>query len=161
MKIGWPRRCTRFARYYDAVSADPPVYRVGRVAAIEGLRLRSGDHVLDVGCGTGLNFPVLRRAVGTAGCIVGVDASGQMLEQARRRVRAHGWDNIVLVRADATTITLGRLAGYLPSSHGGQSLFDAALATYVLSLIPDWPAAWCALLRAVGPAGRIAVADMQ
>jgi len=70
------------ARVYDVVSMEQLVYRPGRRAAIEALAPGAGARVLDVGCGTGLNLPLLADAVGPAGEIVGVDASAAMLRQA-------------------------------------------------------------------------------
>jgi SAM-dependent methyltransferase len=55
--------------------------------------------VLDVGCGTGLCFPLLLEKVGTHGSIVGVDASPEMLAVARERVTREGWGNITLIQS--------------------------------------------------------------
>ncbi len=85
-----PQRYTSFAPAYDALSGERPVYRAGRVAGIGALRLRPGALVLDIGCGTGLSFPLIREAVGPAGRIVGVDANASMLAQARAKVGAMG-----------------------------------------------------------------------
>ena len=65
------------------------------------LPARPGDTVLDVGCGTGLCIPLLRDKVGPTGTIVGIDASEQMLQLARDRVAAQGWDNVRLIEAPA------------------------------------------------------------
>jgi SAM-dependent methyltransferase len=68
-----------------------------RRAIAEALPLRSGDVVLDVGCGTGLCFAMLRDKVGAHGRIVGIDASPDMVAVARDRVAHHGWRNIAIV----------------------------------------------------------------
>ena len=83
------RRYSVLARWYDTLSLEWPVYRVGRSRGIEGLELRAGDRVLDIACGTGLNFSLLRAAVGATGEIVGVDANPAMADRARRRIAAH------------------------------------------------------------------------
>ncbi len=136
------------ARVYDLLSMERLVYRPGRRAAIDGLRLRAGDRVLDVGCGTGLNLPYLDSAIGAAGEVVGVDASGAMLRQARRRVDRHGWSNVTLVEGDA---------GLLDSLVTGD--FDAVLFTYSLSVIGDWRGAWARAWTRLRPGGRVAVVD--
>ncbi len=51
-------RYTYAASCYDMLSAEP-IYGVGRARAIPALHLREGSRVLDIGCGTGLNFPFL------------------------------------------------------------------------------------------------------
>ena len=82
------------------------LYRSGGVLAIERLRLRPGDQVLDIGCGTGLNFALLRERFGSHGVVGGVDSSGQMLEQAQRRAQERGWSKVTLVHADAAKAEL-------------------------------------------------------
>jgi hypothetical protein len=52
--------------------------------AVDRLNLRCGDRVLEVGCGTGRNFPFLRQALGPEGSIYGVDLSAGMLREARK-----------------------------------------------------------------------------
>ncbi|WP_411285641.1 class I SAM-dependent methyltransferase [Lapillicoccus sp.] len=74
----------------DLPVSAAPIYGVGRERAIPALHLREGSRVLDIGCGTGLNFPRLLAAVGRSGQVVGVDHSGEMLEVARRKtIKCH------------------------------------------------------------------------
>ena len=155
-EVGAPalRRYEWLARAYDLTSGEP-VYRAGRRLGIDALRLRPGQCVLDVGCGTGLNFPLLAERVGAYGLVIGVDSSPGMLEQARARVARAGWDNVRLIEADATTLDLVRVR----KEAGGP--VDAALATYALSLMPAWPSAWRRMLELVRPGGRLAVVDLQ
>lgn len=127
---------------------ERPVYRAGRVAAVAALALRPGDRVLDVGCGTGLNFSLLVAAVGGLGEVVGVDASGAMLRQARRRIVRRSWGNVSLVGGDAAA---------LRSLLTGQ--FDAVLFTYSLAVITDWRQAWQEALGLLRAGGGVAVAD--
>ncbi|MCJ0894092.1 class I SAM-dependent methyltransferase [Rhodococcus sp. ARC_M5] len=140
------------ARLYDVISFEWPVYRAGREAAFELLNLLAGSHVLDLGCGTGLNFAGLQRMVGPTGSITGVDASPQMLEQARRRADRSGWNNVTLVAADATALTGADL---------GETPFDAALSTYALSLMSPWQAALDSMIAHTRKGGVVAVVDMQ
>ncbi len=95
----------RRAWFYDL---SIPLYylagmRVGRWRrlVVEALALRPGDTVVEIGCGTGLNFAVLERAVGGEGRIIGVDISDEMLKRAARRVQHAGWKNVELVRCAA------------------------------------------------------------
>ncbi len=155
-----PQRYTTFARAYDVLSGEWPVYRTGRVSGIGALRLRPGARVLDIGCGTGLNFPLIHEAIGPAGRIVGVDASAHMLAQARAKAERRGWRNIDLENADATTLTPGWLTGHqgLPGCSEGA---DAVLFTYSLSVMNNWPQAWRAATAAARPGARIAIVDME
>lgn len=136
------------------------MYRAGRVLGIEALDPQPGQQVLDLGCGTGLNFPLLRDRVGSSGTIIGIDRSAQMLEQARRRVAAAGWGNVILVQADAVLMD-PLLIGAEITARGGAPSSDAALATYTLSLMPEWRRAWANMAALLRAQARVAVVDMQ
>ena len=153
------QRYTWFAPAYDVFAGDWPVYRVGRVTGISALRLHPGTVVVDIGCGTGLNFPLLHQAVGSTGRIIGVDSSAEMLAQARAKASRNGWENVDLVCADATTLTPAQL-GQRSAEDGGEGVAEAVLFTYSLSLMRDWPAAWRAATTAARPGARVAVVDM-
>ncbi|GJF07940.1 hypothetical protein NGTWS0302_32820 [Mycolicibacterium cyprinidarum] len=148
-----PARYRASARFYDLISAEWPVYRAGRIAAINLMELRPGDNVLDIGCGTGLNFSHLQRRIGPSGSITAVDTSAQMLSQARRRADSAGWHNVRLVEADATALDADTLR-----AGGG---FDAVISTYALSLMVNWPRAMSLMTVVTRPGGRLAVVDMQ
>ena len=76
-------------------------HRAQRLRAVQALGLRAGDSVVDIACGTGLNFPLIEEAIGPSGRIVGVDLTDAMLAQAQDRIERNGWSNISLVHADA------------------------------------------------------------
>lgn len=149
-----------FAPFYDLLSAEYPIYRAGRTSGIAALAPRPGDQVLDIGCGTGLNFALLQDAVGPTGTIVGLDASSRMLDQARRRVQRRGWPNVILLEADATTPRPQEVGARIAAA-GGRELSDAALATYALSIMPDWENAWRHMLALCTPEAVLGIVDMQ
>jgi ubiquinone/menaquinone biosynthesis C-methylase UbiE len=90
---------------YNRVAAFLPFFEYAffipsglRKRAVDQLKLRRGDRVLEVGCGTGRNFHFLRDAVGPEGRIYGVDLSdGRAWKLCHRRQ----WTNVVLIEADA------------------------------------------------------------
>ena len=143
-------RFSPFVRFYDALSGEWPVYRVGRVLGVAALGLRPGARVLDVGCGTGLNFPLLRDAVGPGGRVVGVDSSSAMLARARARTATAGWGNVDVRAGDASR--LDETAGSEP--------FDAVLYTYALSIIDGWERSFAQAKALVRPGGCVCVVDM-
>lgn len=142
------------ARLYDVVSGERSVYRAGPLVGIEQLRLRPGHRVLDVGCGTGLNLPVLLDVVGPSGAVVGVDVNRAMLDRARARAVQHRWGNVDLVETDAARL------GDALSASSSPTWFDAALFAYALSIIQGWREAFAQTLATLRPGGRIAVVDM-
>jgi SAM-dependent methyltransferase len=109
-------------------------------AAVADLGLRAGQTALDVGCGTARALPHLRRAVGPAGAVLGVDLTPEMLATARRYGRhLHGW----LVLADARR---------LPLPAGG---VDGAFAAGLLPHLPDPDGGLTELARVTRPGGRL------
>lgn len=111
------------------------------------LGAKPGEAILDVGCGPGFFVAELLEHVGTAGSVVGVDRSPQMLAIAARRCA--GYRNITLHEADATSLPVERAS------------FDRALSVQVLEYVPDVVAALAELYRAVRPGGRVLVWDID
>jgi len=96
------------ARRYDRLASLIPLFDwllfqpAGfRKQAVARLDLKPGDHVLEIGCGTGRNLPHLREAVGPQGCVYGVDISPGMLARARALCDRSNWNNVELIETDA------------------------------------------------------------
>jgi len=71
-----------------------------RKKAVDYLNLKNGDFVVDLGCGTGLCFPLLMEKIGPNGKLLGVDISTEMLSVAEERVKSAGWSNVELIHSD-------------------------------------------------------------
>lgn len=119
-----------------------------RRKAVEALKLESGDTVVELACGTGLNFPLYQEAVGPKGKIIGVDLTDAMLVQARRRVAANGWENVELVHSDA-------LEFQFPAG------VEAVISTYALSLIPGNQRVLENSVEALAPGGRLGLLELK
>lgn len=145
------RRYGPVARWYGALSLERPVYRAPRIRGISTLDLQPGERVLDIACGTGLNFPLLFEAVGPTGQVVGIDASDAMLAGARRRVADNGWTNVTIERGQAAE--LSRLLA-------GSPLFDAVVITYALSIVGSWREVFEQAVAQLRPGGRLLVIDL-
>jgi len=139
----------RFYRYHAALY-DVTRWAIlhGRQQAIERLDLSPSSRMLEIGCGTGLNFGLILRRLDAreGGGLVGVDFSPDMLRRAERRVASRGWSNVRLVQADATDLRL-------------DETFDAVLFAYSLSMIPAWQTALERAREHLTPGGRIVVLD--
>src|SRR6266704_35622 len=83
-----------FSRFPDF---DPHFIKPVRQKAVELLKLKMGDRVLDVGCGPGGSFPYLVHAVGQSGQVVGVEISPEISINARRRIEKNGWRNVQVI----------------------------------------------------------------
>jgi ubiquinone/menaquinone biosynthesis C-methylase UbiE len=70
-------------------------------AVFPTLPVRSGDQVLDVGCGFGDTAIRLAGQVGATGLVVGVDCCDAFLDRARAAMKARSVTNLSFVRADA------------------------------------------------------------
>jgi len=95
------------ARSYER---DTEAFQPYRRAVVEALPLRSGQVVLDVGCGTGLCCGLLRDKVGPDGGVVGIEESPEMAAVAREHIACEGWDNVAVVQAPAEEADIGLTA---------------------------------------------------
>jgi len=97
------RRYRQLASRYDRhIRFVAPLRR----RAVERLKLRDGDHVLDLGCGTGASFEDLRSAVGVTGQVTGIELSDEMAAVARQRIEDNEWKNVEVLVGDAANVTL-------------------------------------------------------
>jgi demethylmenaquinone methyltransferase/2-methoxy-6-polyprenyl-1,4-benzoquinol methylase len=140
------------ARHYDVTSRLYPApgypQRTQRLRAVRALGLRAGDTVIDMACGTGLNFPLLEKVVGPDGRIVGVDLTDAMLARAQDRIAANGWSNISLVQADAADFDF-------PTE------VAAILSTYAMSQVPECAEVIAHGAAALSAGGRWVVLDLK
>lgn len=135
----------RWSDWYGMSESD---FEPIRTELIERLELGEGDSVLEVGCGPGVNFELIRQAMGADGELVAVDYSPEMVSKARERVAEHGWENVTVVRADATTADLG-------------GPYDAAIATLALGVMPDVERTVRNVHSSLRSGGSLGVLDLQ
>ncbi|MFI1727884.1 class I SAM-dependent methyltransferase [Streptomyces acidicola] len=117
---------------------DGPAY----AAAVAELGLRSGDRVLDAGCGTGRALPPLRAAVGPTGVVLGADLTPAMLEAAVQAGRDRDGQ---LLLTDVAALPLHT-----------ESL-DAVFAAGLIAHLPNPTENLRELARVVRPGGTLAL----
>lgn len=106
-----------------------------------------GEHILDVGCGSGPDFGWLSEHVGPEGRVLGVDITEELVERAKRRITKAGWTNVEVIQGDATKLAVEG--------------FDAAVAAYSLSATHDVPATMRCIHAALKPGGRLVALDVR
>lgn len=142
------RRAARYdftANLYYLVGFREWRYRQQAVAA---LALREGDTVVEIGCGTGLNFSLLQDEIGPTGRIIGVDMTDAMLDQGHARIERHGWNNVELIHCDAGQYEFPRNV-------------NGILSTFALTLVPQYDDVICRGADALSKGGHWVVADLK
>jgi S-adenosylmethionine-diacylgycerolhomoserine-N-methlytransferase len=142
-------RVYRHQRYfYDATRK---YFLLGRDHLIACLGPPTGGSVLEIGCGTGRNLILAKRAHPDAHAY-GIDISSEMLSTAHANLARAGLaDAVVLARGDA--------AFFDPEALFGRPCFDRVFFSYSLSMIPRWREALELAVRCLAPGGRLHVVD--
>lgn len=135
----------RWSKWYGMSERD---FEPIRQELITHLDISDGDTVLEVGCGPGVNFGLIRDAIGEGGQLLAIDYSPEMIAEATRRVDENGWENVEVIRADATTADVG-------------DSYDVAVATLSMGVMPDIARAVENVYSALEPGGVIGVLDLQ
>lgn len=141
------RKYDRVARFYSTLEPLYLIFPLARRRAVAALRLKPGDTVLEIGAGTGRNFPYLLDAVGPSGTIIGVDASQGMLAEAGKLIKRRGWSNVQLLHQDATQLQV-------------DGDVDGVLFSLSYSALPEPRPALARGWERLRPDGRVVVMDM-
>jgi len=110
--------------------------------------LSSGERVVDVGCGAGIDSLIAAKKVGPEGRVIGVDMTPSMLKKARRAADEAELKNVQFRQGYAET---------LPVDDGWA---DVLISNGVLNLMPDKAAALEEMSRVLKPGGRLQIGDI-
>ena len=134
---GVAKAYARWAPIYDLVFGT--VFEKGRLASIAAAD-KVGGRILDVGVGTGLSLSDYARSTR----LCGVDLSEPMLRKAQERVRAQNLTNVeTLSVMDAKNLAFP------------DGAFDAVVAQYVITAVPDPEATLDDFMRVLKPGGEL------
>lgn len=129
----------KIAKVYDLTFG--PTLHPGRLIALEGMGIKPGDRILEVGVGTGINAPLY-----PGHChVTGIDFSAKMLAKARERVERKGVRNVRLLEMDAGNLSFP------------DNSFDIVYAPYVISVVSDPVRVVREMCRVCRPGGKFIV----
>jgi SAM-dependent methyltransferase len=110
--------------------------------------LRTGQTVLDLGSGAGLDAILAARRVGAGGRVIGVDMTEDMIRKAQRNATSLGLTNAEFRLADLERLPVD------------DDTVDVAITNGVFNLCPDKPRVLAEVFRVLRPAGRLQMADI-
>jgi SAM-dependent methyltransferase len=111
-------------------------------------RLHDGERAVDVGSGAGIDSLIAARMVGSAGQVIGVDMTPEMLAKARHNAAAAGLTNVEFRDGYAETLPV-------PDAWA-----DVVISNGVLNLFPDKVAGLREMARVLKPGGRLQIGDI-
>ncbi len=142
-------RMYRLQRYFYDTTRK--YYLLGRDQLLNEMNVRSGERVLEVGCGTARNLIILARRHPDAH-FYGLDASAAMLETAQAKTDNAGLKSITLKTALADDFSFN-------GTFGRAVPFDKIFFSYSISMIPPWRESIDNALANLKPGGTLYLVD--
>ena len=121
-----------------------------REQMIRDIHFKQGSYIVDAGCGPGLWTPLLARAIGYQGQILGVDISPEALVTAHKRAQGKWYESIVKYKRS--------LLEQLPVA---PSSVDLIFSANVSQYLPDPVSTFAAMGRYLVPGGRLVIKDID
>lgn len=118
----------RYQRYFYDFTRK--YYLLGRDKLISEMDVKSGENILEIGCGTGRNLAILAKKYPNTN-LYGLDASAEMLETAQKKIDKKKLENVHLEVALADDFSFDKTFNL-------EKPFDTIFFSYSISMIPTW-----------------------
>lgn len=119
-----------------------------RKLAVNSLCLSKNDLVLELGCGTGLNFVYMQEKLKNSGSLIGIDISDDMLDQARIKLKKYKWNNVELLNTDVSTYKYPKK-------------LTGVISTFALTLIPEYEEIIESVYKSLGKNKKFVILDLK
>lgn len=136
------------AGYGEELAEQPEATSFGCGNPLAFAGVESGQTVLDLGSGAGLDLLIAAKKVGANGKVIGVDMTDAMIETARRNAAKAGFEQIEIRK------------GIIEEMPVEDASVDWVISNCVINLSPEKSRVFSEIHRVLRPGGRFSISDI-